>query len=112
MIQQQPDVVRRFMLATSSGYELAIANPDEAADLLLKAAPPGSFPDPGLVTQSARWLAPRYKEGKIRWGEQDLQTWIDYPQFMVNSGRLTDSNGEPVTQDLDYGASFTNAFLP
>jgi ABC-type nitrate/sulfonate/bicarbonate transport system substrate-binding protein len=112
MIQQQPDVVKRFMRATSRGYELAITNPDQAADLLVKAAPPGSFPDPGLVTQSAEWLAPRYKEGQSRWGEQDLQTWTDYPHFMLTSGHLTDASGVPLTQDLDYAAAFTNAFLP
>jgi ABC-type nitrate/sulfonate/bicarbonate transport system substrate-binding protein len=112
MIKQQPDVVARFMRATSRGYELAIADPDQAADLLVKAAPPGSFPDPGLVTQSAEWLATRYREGKSRWGEQDLQTWTDYPHFMVTSGHLTDANGATITNDLDYGAAFTNAFLP
>jgi ABC-type nitrate/sulfonate/bicarbonate transport system substrate-binding protein len=111
-IKQQPDVVARFMRATSRGYELAIADPDQAADLLVKAAPPGSFPDPGLVTQSAEWLATRYKEGKARWGEQDLQTWTEYPHFMVTSGHLTDADGATITTDLDYAAAFTNAFLP
>jgi ABC-type nitrate/sulfonate/bicarbonate transport system substrate-binding protein len=112
MIQQQSDVVRRFMRATSRGYDLAIADPDQAADLLVKAAPPGSFPDPGLVTQSAEWLAPRYKEGAARWGNQDLKIWTDYPHFMVASGHLKDADGAPVNQDPDYGAAFTNAFLP
>jgi ABC-type nitrate/sulfonate/bicarbonate transport system substrate-binding protein len=100
------------MRATARGYELAIANPEQAADLLIKAAPPGSFPDPGLVSQSAQWLAPRYKGDKARWGEQDLQTWTDYPQFMVSSGKLLDANGAPVTQDLNYADFFTNDFLP
>ena len=112
LIQQQPDLIRRFMRATSRGYDLAITSPEQAADLLIKAAPPGSFPDPGLVADSAQWLAPRYKEDKPRWGEQDLQTWTDYPQFMVSSGKLLDANGAPVTQDLNYADFFTNDFLP
>ena len=112
MIKEKADTVRRFMRATSRGYELAITKPDEAADLLIKAAPPGSFPDPGLVKESAAWLAPKYKEGKARWGEQDLQVWTEYPRFMIRSGRVQDGKGATVTKDLDYSTFFTNEFLP
>ena len=112
MTKEKADIVRRFMRATARGYELAIADPAQAADLLIKAAPRGSFPDPELVKESAQFLAPRYKEGKARWGEQDLQVWTDYPRFMVQSGRLKDASGRTVTGDLDYASFFTNDFLP
>jgi ABC-type nitrate/sulfonate/bicarbonate transport system substrate-binding protein len=112
MTKAKADVVRRFMRATAKGYELAVSDPESAADLLIKAAPRGSFPDPDLVKESARFLAPRYKEGKERWGEQDLKVWTDYPRFMVQSGKLKDAGGQPVTQDLDYASFFTNEFLP
>ena len=112
MTKEKADIVRRFMRATARGYELAIADPAQAADLLIKAAPRGSFPDPDLVKESAQFLAPRYKEGKARWGEQDLQVWTDYPRFMVQSGRLKDANGRTVTGELDYASFFTNDFLP
>ena len=36
---QQPDTVKAFVSATAKGYDYAISNPDEAADILLKAAP-------------------------------------------------------------------------
>lgn len=111
-LKDKPDVVRRFMKATTRGYDLATGNPDEAADLLIKAAPPGSFPDPALVKESAQWLAPKYKEGKSRWGEQDLQVWTDFPRFMVKSGRLKNGDGATVTADLNYAAFFTNDYLP
>jgi ABC-type nitrate/sulfonate/bicarbonate transport system substrate-binding protein len=112
LIKDKPDLVRRFMRATARGYEYAISNPAEAADLLIKAAPPGSFPDPGIVKDSAQFLAPKYKEGKARWGEQDLQVWTDYPKFMIKSGRLKDAKGETVSKDLDFAKFFTNEFLP
>jgi ABC-type nitrate/sulfonate/bicarbonate transport system substrate-binding protein len=112
MTREKADIVRRFMRATARGYELAIADPDQAADLLIKAAPRGSFPDAALVQESARFLAPKYKEGKARWGEQDLAVWTEYPRFMIKSGRLQDANGRTVTADLDYAAFFTNDFLP
>lgn len=36
---EEPDLVRRFMAATAQGYEFAISNPAEAAEILLKYAP-------------------------------------------------------------------------
>lgn len=112
MTKDKADVVRRFLRATSRGYGLAITNPDEAAKLLIQAAPQGSFPDPELVKESARWLAPKYKEGKSRWGEQDLQVWTDFPRFMIKTGRVVDVKGKPVTGDLKYDTFFSNEFLP
>ncbi len=111
-IKERADVVRRFMRATARGYELAVSNPDQAADLLVKATPPGTFPDQELVKESARWLAPKYKEGKSRWGEQDLQVWTDFPRFMIKSGKLKNGDGVTVTKDLDFAAFFTNDFVP
>lgn len=110
--RERPELGRRFMRATARGYEYAIANPAAAAELLLQASPPGTFPDPGVVRESARYLAPRFKEGRARWGEQDLQVWTDYPRFMIRSGRLQDANGQTVTSDLDFQRFFTNELLP
>lgn len=112
LTKEKADVVKRFLKATARGYDLAVSSPDQAAEMLIKAAPKGSFPDPGLVKESAQWLAPKYKEGKTRWGEQDLQVWTDYPRFMLKSGRLKDGAGATVSKEPDYAAAFTNDFLP
>ncbi len=111
-IEQDPEVVRRFMAATARGYEWAIANPEEAADLLIEAAPEGTFPDPELVRASQQWLSPRYKEGQERWGVQDLTVWTEYPRFMYESGKVTDAEGKAVEQEPEYEVYFTNDFLP
>jgi len=111
-LTNRAEIARRFMNATARGYEYAITNPDDAADLLIKTTPPGTFPDPGLVKESAEYLAPMYKGGKARWGEQDLQIWTDYPRFMIVSGRLKDGNGATVSKDLAFASFFTNDLLP
>lgn len=111
-IASSPDVVTRFMRATARGYTFAATNPDDAAADLLAAVPAGTFPDPDLVRESAAYLAPKYMQGKTRWGEQDLQVWTDYPRFMIQTGHVTDASGAPVTDDLDYASFFTNDFLP
>ncbi len=111
-LKDRADVARKFMKATARGYDHAIANPDDAADTLIAANPPGTFPDTALVKESARFLAPKYKEGVARWGEQSLQVWTDYPKFMITSGKLVDGEGKPVKGDLDYKAMFSNDYLP
>lgn len=112
LLKDRPEMARKFMKAVARGYEHAVSDPDDAADLLIKAAPKGSFPNEQLVRESARYLAPRYKEGKSRWGEQDLQVWTDYPRFMVRTGKLKDASGNTITGELNYAAMFTNDFLP
>src|SRR5206468_3520095 len=48
-IKQKPELLRKFMLATSCGYEYARAHPQQAAQMLLKSSevPAGTFPDSG-----------------------------------------------------------------
>ena len=41
LIEDDPDLVRDFLKATTRGYEHAIANPDEAASLLSRPRPSG-----------------------------------------------------------------------
>ena len=39
MIKEDPETVKAFVHAASKGYQFAIKNPDDAADILIKAAP-------------------------------------------------------------------------
>jgi NitT/TauT family transport system substrate-binding protein len=39
MIAKRPDVIRKFMKAAYRGYEFAIANPEQAADIMVKMYP-------------------------------------------------------------------------
>ncbi|WP_096155770.1 MULTISPECIES: ABC transporter substrate-binding protein [Bacillus] len=101
MIDEQSDVVRAFIKAASRGYEFAIENPEEAAEILIAAVPDL---DAELVTASQKWLADKYKNDAPRWGEQKLEVWENYAQWMIENDLL---EGE-----LDAEAAFTNEFLP
>ena len=103
---------RRFLAATAQGYEYAIAHPDEAADLLIAANPPGTFPDPPWSTRArATWpgnIRPRRRTGarkRCSHGPATRASWS-------TPGRLEDANHQPVTADLDYAGLFTNDLLP
>lgn len=101
MISEQPDVVRRFMAATSAGYEFAIAHPSDAADILLAAAPEL---DKGLVQRSQAYLSQQYQADAPRWGEQRTQVWHDYAQWMADR--------QLIAHMIEPDKAFTNAFLP
>lgn len=101
MIAERPDVVRAFVEAAARGYVWAAEHPDEAADILLEAAPEL---DADLVHKSQAWLAEQYQADAPRWGEQSLEVWERFTAFLVEGGALA----EPI----DSEAAFTNAFLP
>lgn len=111
-ISSRPDVLKRFLAATAQGYTFAAQHSRDAADLLIKGAPVGTFDDSGLVYASQDYLSPKYAEGAKCWGEQTLDKWTNYPRFMYVHDAVQDANGNPITTQPDYSAAFTNQFLP
>ncbi|KIL39922.1 ABC transporter substrate-binding protein [Gordoniibacillus kamchatkensis] len=101
MIKENPELVKKFMAATSKGYEYAIGKPDKAADILIKAVPDL---DPKLVKASQKWLSPKYQDDAPRWGEQKQVIFENYANWMYDH-KLLDKK-------LDASKAFTNDFLP
>jgi ABC-type nitrate/sulfonate/bicarbonate transport system substrate-binding protein len=100
-IAERPELLRSFLAAVSEGYSYAIAEPEAAAEILLAAAPEL---DPELVRRSQTYLADEYQAEAPRWGEQRLEVWRDYAQWMADR-QLISSMIEPEL-------AFTNDFLP
>jgi ABC-type nitrate/sulfonate/bicarbonate transport system substrate-binding protein len=100
-IRERPELVRKFLLAISRGYEYAIDHPDESATILLEAVPEL---DEELVRASQTWISPRYQADAPRWGEQSFTVWDDYSTWM------TQYNIIPAP--IDTASAFTNDFLP
>ncbi|GMR09458.1 MAG: ABC transporter substrate-binding protein [Anaerolineae bacterium] len=100
-LEEQPEIVRAFLEAVSRGYRFAIDDPAAAADILLEAAPEL---DEQLVHESQEWLSPRYQADAGRWGEQDLEVWQAYSQWMADHDILAES--------IQAERAFTNEYLP
>ena len=109
-IKHKPDLLRRFMAATERGYDYARTHVQESAQILLKEAPKGTFPDPGLVMASQQFLSSRYADTGRKWGMQDAAAWHGYPQFILNSGGIDDASGKPI-HSMNFDALYTNQFL-
>jgi len=100
-IKNHPDVIKKFMEATTKGYEFAISNPDEAASILLKDVP---GMDTKLVKASQKWLSTKYQEDATQWGIQKPEVWETYTNWMVNH--------KLIPSKIDVDKAFTNEFLP
>ena len=101
LIATQPDVVRRFVTATSQGYTAVKTNPDQAASLLLQAVPEL---DAATTKASVAYLAGRYQDDAPRWGEQRSAIWQRYAQWMFDRQLLP--------KMIAPEQAFTNEFLP
>ncbi|MCA1746489.1 MAG: ABC transporter substrate-binding protein [Bacteroidales bacterium] len=101
MIEEDPETVRKFMAAAAKGYDFAIENPADAAEILIEAVPDL---DAELVRASQEWLSPRYQDDAEQWGVQDEAVWSNYADWMYENGLLE--------EELDTGGAFTNEFLP
>lgn len=101
MVEDEPELVADFLAATARGYQAAVDDPEQAADLLLEAVPEL---DRDLVRASTTYHATRFVEPGRSWGHQQAEVWDDFGAFLVDAGLLD----EPV----DTEAAFTDDFLP
>ena len=99
-LEKNPETAKAFLGALQKGYEYAIQNPEEAAEILCKAAPEL---DKELVLASQQYLAEEYQAEAEYWGYIDPARWNGFYQWVNDNGLVED----PVP--LDTG--FTNEFL-
>ncbi len=108
------DLARAFVAATVRGFELAASNPDEAATILVQENPGVFDANTDLPLASARYMSEQGlltdADGNV--GTQTLEEWTGYSRFLYRQGLLTDANGAPLAAPPDYGALFTNDYLP
>lgn len=100
-LNEKSDMVKKFMEATSKGYEFAINNPEESAEILVKEVPEI---DKDLAVESQKFLAKEYKSDANRWGEMKDSVWDNYTQFMLEY--------KLINKDMKASEAYTNEFLP
>lgn len=99
-IKNNKKLVEAFMKATIKGYESAIENPDEAADILIGAVPELNKE---LVLESQKFLSARYKGDAEKWGLQKEEVWQRYTDWMHENGFIEES--------IDVTKAYTNEFI-
>ncbi len=99
-IKNNKKLVEAFMEATIKGYESAIENPDQAADILIVAVPELNRE---LVLESQNFLSTRYKDEAEKWGLQKEEVWQRYTDWMFENGFIEES--------IDVTKAYTNEFI-
>ena len=98
-LESRPDAARLFVRATAAGYEYAMENPREAAEILLDAVPELS---PELIRASQEYLAGTYAEPGAAWGVFDESRWAAFYDWMHEQGIIPVPLGS---------RGFTNEFI-
>ncbi len=101
VIEEQADLVRRFLKATAQGYLEAIDHPREAVDSLERAA---LGLDRELLEASQLYLNGRYIDDAPYWGAMKEETWIRFAAWMEERGLLD--------RPIDARQAFDTSFLP
>jgi putative hydroxymethylpyrimidine transport system substrate-binding protein len=99
-IAQDPDLVQRFVRGVTRGYQDAIADPQDAVELLKRLKPEV---DLDIELPGVELLAPLWASSTGGFGWQEESRWLDFAQWMVESGRLSST-----TDALD---AFDNSFV-
>ncbi|WP_416829066.1 ABC transporter substrate-binding protein [Ectobacillus polymachus] len=99
--KENKDLVTKFMAATAQGYDFAIKNPSEAADILIQNVPDINK---DLVKESQKWVSTKYQDDSAQWGVQKESVWTNYMNFLYDN--------KVINKKIDVNAAFTNEFLP
>ena len=98
-LKNEPETARKFIQATAAGYEFAINNPKEAAQILIDAVPELAS---DLVFASQEFLAEAYASPDVPWGVFDEARWAAFYDWMFDQGIIKNPLGKK---------GFTNEFI-
>ncbi len=98
-LKNNSDTAKKFLAATSKGYEYAVENPSEAADCLVKNAPET---DKEIALAGQEYLSGEYIAEAANWGIIDEVRWSAFYDWLFEQGLIKTKLGEK---------GFTNEFL-
>lgn len=99
-----PDTAKAFLNATKMGYEYAIENPEESAQILINGDSTKSLSgSEELVIESQKWISQQYVADTDRWGYIDPARWDDFYAWL-NENKL-------VEKELPAGTGYTNEYI-
>jgi ABC-type nitrate/sulfonate/bicarbonate transport system substrate-binding protein len=103
MLQNQPDVVQRFIDATLQGLNQAVENPEEAAQITKTKA---SDIPAEVVDESARLQVPLIRPRESQPGLMTEEIWQLTHDIMTEQGLIA----EAASLDAAYDLTFVNAY--
>ena len=111
-LRERPQVAQAFIDATRTGYAHAVANPAEAAEMLIAAAPELAERQSLVHASMEVMVAGHYlarEDGTI--GRFDDEMMIGLGEFLFDYGALSGPDGAPLPERPDFASWYTNAYL-
>lgn len=103
-MEENPEVTKAFLSAVKKGYEYAVENPEEAAQILIDSDNTGSLSgSEELVMQSQAWISTQYIDDAESWGVIDDSRWDAFYDWLYEN--------ELIDVELPHGTGFTNEYL-
>ncbi|MDE6182204.1 MAG: ABC transporter substrate-binding protein, partial [Eubacteriales bacterium] len=99
-LNSNEDLAKRFLEATKKGYEFAIENPEEAAEILHKYSPEY---DLEMLIESQKFLSKEYKADAKKWGYIDEDRWNRFFSWLYE---------KEIIKNNILGKGFSNDYLP
>lgn len=104
LIKDDPETVKAFLAATQKGYEYAVSNPDEAAQILIDSDDTGALDGcEKLVKASQKWMADQYVADAPKWGYIDPARWNAFYSWVADE--------KIIDEKLSDNTGFTNDYL-
>lgn len=104
LIKNDPETVKAFLSATKKGYEYAIENPDEAAQILIDGDDTGSLKgSEELVKASQKYMVDQYVADAPKWGYIDPARWNAFYNWLGEENI--------VEEKIPENTGFTNDYL-
>ena len=100
-LKENPETAQKFLRAVSRGYEFAVNNPEEAAEILHQYTPETNLE---LLRRSILYLNDYYTDSTGRFGYMREEIWSMFSGFCMEHNIIE--------RELDVDAAFTNAYLP
>lgn len=103
-MKAHPEETKALLSALKKGYEYAIDNPEEAAQILVDGDTTGSLKDSlELVTESQKWISQQYKADTQQWGYIDPARWDGFYAWLWDN--------QLIAKELPAGTGYTNEYL-
>ena len=101
-LENDPETAKAFLEATKKGYEYAVENPEEAAELLIAGDNTGSLAgSEELVMASQEWISGQYVADEASWGLINEERWNAFYSWLYENG-LTERDLTGIGYSNDY----------
>ena len=102
-LESDPETAKAFLEATKKGYEYAIENPAEAAELLIAGDNTGSLAgSEELVKASQEWISKQYVADGESWGYIDGERWDAFYGWLYENNLIANEIPKGFGYSNDY----------